>query len=186
MKQKHEAFTSSKAAHAALLAQRDRTKEVEERNHIEADSLRAQLNDAEAAHRNCEKQHIRGLASADELAASKALMNNLREKLAEAERLIGLAGDALSEMQEEISSARSQVRGSLTAYCLAVKADISKVFNDDTKVRAKLLEAHAAWRHSEMAYQSTWKDFLAGIFNPPSEAEIQAAMTEFKPKHRLE
>ena len=42
MKQKHEAFTSSKAAHAALLAQRDRTKEVEERNHIEADSLPTQ------------------------------------------------------------------------------------------------------------------------------------------------
>lgn len=186
MKQKHETFISAKATYADLLAQDSRTKEVAEKNRTEADSLRAQLDDAEAAHRNCEKQHIRGLASADELATSKAMTNNLREKLAEAERLAGLARDALAEMSDEISSARSQMRGALTAYCLAVKADISNVFNSDTKGRAKLLEAYAAWRHSEMAYQKTWKDFLVEIFNPPSAAEVQAAMMEFKPKHRLE
>jgi len=185
MKQKHEAFTSAKAKHADLLAQHNRTKEVEEKNLIEADGLRAQLSDAEAAHRNCEKQNIRGLASAGELAAAKALMDGLREKLTGAERMAGLAQDALSEMREEISSARSLMLGAFTAYCIGAKDDIAEALNGDAKICAKLLEAYAAWRHSGMAYHSTRPDFLAGIFNPPSEEEIKSAMAEFKPKHRL-
>lgn len=184
--EKYETYTSSKAKYTDLLAQRARLEEVEGKNRTDADNLRTQLHEAEEAHRTCEKLHIRGVASADELAAAKALMGNLREQLAEAERLIGLAGDALAEMREEITEARNRREGAFVAYCNEIMTGISDSFNNDKNIRAKLREAYAAWAHSGAQYRGKWPDFLAGIFNSPSTEEIQSAIGEFKPKHRLE
>ena len=185
MKQKHEALTSAKSRHAELLAQRSRIEQMEEKNRTEADSLRAQFNDAEAAHRNCERQCIRGLASAAELTTAKALMDGLREKLAEAERMTGLAQDALSEIQAETSGAQNQVAAAFAAYCNGVRADISQALNSDKKTRALLLEAYAAMVTAGTGYNSTWPPFLAGIFAQPTQEEIASATAEFKPKHHL-
>lgn len=184
--EKHETFTSAKAKYANLLAQRARLEEVEGKNRTDADNLRTQLHEAEGAHRTCEKLHIRGVASADELAAAKALTCNLREQLAEAERMVGLASDALAEMREEISDARNSREGAFVACCGEVMTGISDSFNNDKNIRAKLLTAYAAWAHSGAQYRGRWTDFLAGIFNHPSAEEIQSAMAEFKPKHLLE
>lgn len=192
MKQKLETLTSAKAKHASakakhadLLAQCDRIKEVEERNRTAADSLRAQLNDAEAAHRNCEKQHIRGLASADELAEAGALMNGLRENLTEAERMAGLAQDALAEMQGEILSAKRLMQSALAVYCRGANAGISATLNGDTKIRAMLLEAYGALVAAETGYEGVWCLFLDGIFEMPTRDEIKTATAEFRLKHHL-
>ncbi len=120
MKQKYEAFTSAKAKRDDLMKQHDRMAEVEEKSCTEADSLRAQLAGAEAAYRDCEKQHIRGLVSADELAASKSLTGGLREKLTEAERVTGLAREALLDMEKEISDAQQLMQRTFAKYCSGV------------------------------------------------------------------
>lgn len=172
MKQKLEALTSARTKLADLLAQCSRIEEMEEKNRTEAGSLRDRLNDAEAAHRNCERRHIRGQTSADGLSAAKALM-------------AGLAQDALSEMQTEISGAQNQVLSAFAAYCNSVKADISKALNSDKKIRAQLLEAYAAMATAGTGYNGTWHLFLAGIFEQPTQTEIATAAAEFKPKHRL-
>lgn len=184
--EKHETFTLAKSKYADLLAQRARLEEVEGKNRTDADNLRAQLHEAEEAHRTCEKLHIRGVASADELAAAKALTGNLREQLAEAERIVGLAGDALAEMREEISEARSSREGAFVVCCNEIMTGISDSFNNDKNIRTKLLTAYAAWAHSGAQYRGKWPDFLAGIFNPPSTEEVQSSMAEFRAKHRLE
>lgn len=185
MKQKLEALTSARTKLADLLAQCSRIEEMEEKNRTEAGSLRDRLNDAEAAHRNCERRHIRGQTSADGLSAAKALMDDLRGRLTEGERMAGLAQDALSEMQTEISGAQNQVLSAFAAYCNSVKADISKALNSDKKIRAQLLEAYAAMATAGTGYNGTWHLFLAGIFEQPTQTEIATAAAEFKPKHRL-
>lgn len=185
MKQKHEALTSARTKLANLLTQCGRIEEVEKNTHTEAGILRGKLNDAEAAYHNCEKRHIREQASADELAAAKMLIDGLRGRLAEVDRMARVARDALSEMQTEISEAQNQVLSAFASYCNGVKADISQTLNSDKKIRAQLLEAYAAMATAGTGYNGTWNLFLAGIFEQPTQTEIATANAEFKPKHRL-
>jgi hypothetical protein len=185
MKQKHETFSSAKSKHADLLAQRARIEAVEEKNRTEADSLRVQLLEAEEVHSTCEKQHIRGVASADELAVTKARMNGLREQFSEAERVAGLAHDAFKETQSEIDGARRDMQEAFVVCCVGIKNGIADSLMADETIRAKLLDAYAAWAHSGAQYLGRWPDFMAGIFVPPSGAEVQTAMEKFRTKHRL-
>lgn len=179
-----ETYLTAKSKYADLLAQRGRAEEIAEKSRTETDSLCAQLHDAEDAHRTCEKQHIRGVASADELAAAQSLVGCLREKLAEAERKVGVAQDALAEMRTEISEARDSMGSAFVACCTEIMTGISDAL--DKNARAKLLEAYAAWAHTGAQYRGRWPDFLAAIFSHPSEAETKSAMTEFRSKHHLE
>lgn len=185
MKTKFENFTSAIAKRDELMTQYAKMEEVDERNSTEAERLRTQLHDAEAAHLTCEKQHIRGLASADELSSAKTLMSSLREKHPEVARMSGLAQDALTEIEAEISKAQSLVQSTFATYCYGVKDDISNTLNDDKKIRNKMLEAYAAMVTAGIGYNGTWSLFLTGIYKEPSQEEIKAATGEFKTKYRL-
>lgn len=184
--QHREHLIAAKAKYENLLKQRDRIKEKAEATRDNADSYRVQLSDAEKKFSQIEKSHILDEATSEELAVSRAEVDDLRGKLTEASRRNELIISALNDISAETSAVSQEIIAAHQNFCHSEKNRIAQEIGRDSKIREKMLEAYGAMIASSGGYDSTWHKFLIGIFQQPNQDEINAAVNKFIVSHNLE
>lgn len=133
-----------------------------------------------------EKSFIRGQTSVEKVRDADTKLKTADEKLASLERLQRIASDELEKLDRDITVATQRVQAAKRDFVLTEKERIGKSLNADAKIRAHLMEAYAAMLSNPQGFNGDWRIFIISVFStPPSQTEIDSAMSSFAEKHGL-
>ncbi|SFL40865.1 hypothetical protein SAMN05216302_10815 [Nitrosomonas aestuarii] len=186
IKESYNELLAAKTKYANLQTQQSAVQSKEISAGHDISNLRFDLVKIEKRHTQIEKLFIRGEIDEAELAASKAKLKDLHERIDEAQRMKELAASAIPDINAEIRDTVDQSRAATRNYCMGVKQQI--IDSIDDKIRKTLIEAYAAVKipgEYSIHGETNWTKFITEVFPEPVAPDVKKAIDEFKAEHKI-
>jgi hypothetical protein len=188
MNNNHQVVSALSAA-AELQAKRAKFQEKKQSCESMAAEISTQLTGMELAHSILEKRYLTDEANLAQVAASRQEIDTKRAELAEAERLAGLAAEAILEIDQEIKQAEQSIAAAQREYCAEQRnAAIAKI-RADAALRKNLIAAMVANAGTGAQYtfnaQIFVQQYLAAIVPEIADAEVRSELDKFIKSNEL-
>jgi hypothetical protein len=187
----NQAIIAAQSAVAELLTRRGKFQDKEQSCGNLVTSIATKLSGLEQAHSILEKRYLTDEATITQVTASRNEIEAERAKFAEAERLAGLAAEAIQEIDTQILQAEQAIAAARREFCVKRSNDLLNEIKTDAKLRARIIEAMAARAASgsggytfSVAYFA--QHHFSAIFPEISEAEVRAAVDQFTKSNELD
>ncbi|QOJ20724.1 MAG: hypothetical protein HRU77_08465 [Gammaproteobacteria bacterium] len=151
-----------------------------------------QERDSVTANRDAtEKRHIMDQASDAEVAAAQQLCNTVEAKLATTNRRVELIKAARIELASKIATATQSLKIARSEFCISRRNAIFNEIQNDQKLKAKLLEALAAFAlNGHIPYttdRAKFFEMFARDFLPEfAESQVLEAAEKFRKVNGLD
>ncbi|MBX9916792.1 MAG: hypothetical protein E6Q59_01365 [Nitrosomonas sp.] len=182
---------SARAARAELLTKRGKFDQKKRDCKNLAANISAKLSGLEKAHLVLEKQYLSDEADLSQVSASRQELDAKRAELVEAERLSGLASEAILEIDQQINVAAQNFRNAKIDFCFQVRDEKLAKIKGNQELRELLLAAISA--HASNGFMMYTYDprkfvelFITQILPEISEDQAREAVEKFKKENSLE
>ena len=182
---------STRAAHAELLARRSKYDQKRRDCENLAANISTKLSGLEKAHLVLEKRYLSDEADLLQVTASRHELDKCRTELAEAERLAGLASEAIIEIDQQINAAAQNLQIARRDFCAQTCNEKLQKIKESKQFRDFLLEAMAAFAangsyHWTLNVHRFVEQNLTRILPEISEDQAREAVEKFKKENSLE
>ena len=182
---------STRAAHAELLTRRSKFDQKKRDCENMAANIGAKLSGLEKAHLILEKRYLADEVNLSQVSASRQELDTCRAELAEAERLAGLAAEAILEIDQQINAAAQAFRNAKMSFCFQVRDEKLAKIKGNQELRELLrvaISAHASNGFMMYTYdpRKFVEQFITQILPEISEGEARAATEKFTKENDLE
>ncbi|MBS0497062.1 MAG: hypothetical protein JSR51_05355 [Proteobacteria bacterium] len=184
-------LTTAKATVEELRAQGGTLSEKLTAAQNEQNSLAQQHDNASTTLETTERAHILDQVSDDVLLAAQQARSNLATQLAAVNRRITLIREAIAENDLKIAAAAQSLKIARSEFCISRRNAIFNEIQNDQKLKAKLLEALAAFAlNGHIPYttdRAKFFEMFARNFLPEfAEAEVTQAAEKFRRDNQLD
>ena len=182
---------STRAAHAELLARRAKFYQKKRDCESLAANIASKLSGLEQAHSILEKRYLTDEVSLAQVTASRQELDAKRAELVEAERLAGLAAEAIIEIDQKINAATQSVRIARRDFCFQIRDSKLAEVKADKRLSEAILQAMAASAATGMEQYtnnatSFVQQFILQILPEINEQEVIAATEKFIKENGLD
>ena len=180
---------STRAAHPELLTRRAKFDQKKRDCESMAANISTKLSGLEQAHSILEKRYLTDEVSLAQVTASRQELDAKRAELVEAERLAGLAAEAIQETDMQIQHALQAIAAAQREFCTEQRnAAIAKI-KTDTTLKKNLIAAMVA--NAGTGGQFTFRaatfaaQFINQLLPEISEDEVREAIDKFQKDNEL-
>lgn len=146
---------------------------------IEIETRAAEMEAADKALDEVIRAELRGIATAANLAAAHAAVDQARANLESARRLHALARQEAGKVDRDLLLARVRERNSLLERVKSLSDAIENRIRKDAKLRADLLQIYGLWgAFNQREGGADWDLIVSGIFGGPTDEEHQKAVAD--------
>lgn len=182
---------STRAAHAELLARRAKFDRKKSDCESMAANISTKLSGLEQAHSILEKRYLTDEVSLAQVTASRQELDAKRAELVEAERLAGLAAEAIHEIDQQINAAAQNLKISRRDYCLTIRNEKLAKIKQNQQLKELILTAMAAQAANGVDNYYTGitvfvQLFIGQVLPEISETEVIAATEKFVKENELD
>ena len=183
----NQSMTATKAVYVELLTRRSKFQDKKQSCGSLVASITSKLSGLEQAHSILEKRYLTDEATMQQVQASRTEIESERAKLSEAERLTGLAAEAIREIDQQ---ALQEIAIAQRQFCAEQRnATIAKI-REDADFRKNLIAAMVAHAGAGGSYTFSppvfVEQFIHQLLPQISEAEVREAIDKFKKSNDIE
>lgn len=184
-------LTAAQAQYAELLARHDKFDQKKCDCESMAVNISTKLSGLEQAHSILEKQYLADEVSLAQVTASRKECDEKRAELVEAERLAGLATEAILEIDQQIERAVQSIAAAQREFCTKRRNELLSEIRLDSKLRSRITEAMAAHATSGIgeytfSVQLFVKNFISLMIPEIAETEVREAVIKFSKDNNLD